>query len=122
MIDYTRVNLLLERLKSDANDDRSENDFSWGHSDYFSELLEVRLLMDPAAVGSARQGIDHGFASLSEGQFKALALDLMDNHLFVGECPNEWCGNKIAWGDMNIAREAGQCYHCVNQEEKIERE
>ncbi|MFB8735704.1 hypothetical protein ACEQPO_24435 [Bacillus sp. SL00103] len=54
-----------------------------------------------------------------EGQFKALALDLMDNHLFVGECPNEWCGNKIAWGDMNIAREAGQCYHCVNQEERL---
>ncbi|MCY7619848.1 hypothetical protein MH116_18560 [Bacillus pumilus] len=122
MIDNSSVNLLFKRLKSDANDDRNENDFSWGLSDYFSDLLKDGLLMDEAAIGSAKQGVGQGFGSLSDRQLKALARDLIDNQLFMSECPNEWCENQIAWGDMNIAIWEGQCYHCVNQEEKYERE
>ncbi|MDA2146970.1 MULTISPECIES: hypothetical protein [unclassified Bacillus cereus group] len=113
---------LIERLKSDGSDYRSENAHSWGLTDYLETLIKDGNLSDPAALGSAKQAIDQGVSSLTDNQIRAVALEMLNNDVYMDKCPNEWCGEVIAWGDMNIALHEGQCYHCVNREASIARQ
>ncbi|MEC1687469.1 hypothetical protein ACL9SS_09435 [Bacillus subtilis] len=122
MVSKLEIDSLVERLKSDASDHKGEDAHSWGLYGYLEQILEDDVLIHPAAIGSAKQAVDKGLNSLSDAQLKALALDMLENNLYMEECPNEWCGEKIAWGDMSIALWEGQCYHCVNQQEKVENE
>ncbi|WP_440619583.1 hypothetical protein [Bacillus subtilis] len=122
MVSKLEIDSLVERLKSDASNRKGEDAHSWGLYDYLEQILKDDVLSHPAAIGSAKQAVNEGINSLSDAQLKALALDMLDNDLYMEECPNEWCGEKIAWGDMSAALEEGQCSTCVYQQEKIEQE
>lgn len=122
MVNNLEINSLIDRLKGDASDYKGDNAHSWGLDSYLEQLCEDGLLVHPAAIGSAKQAVEKGIDSLSDSQLKALALDMLNNNLYMEKCPNGHCGEKIAWGNMNIALWEGQCYHCVNQQEKIEHE
>ena len=116
------LNALINRLKGDSSDYRSDNAGSWGLNDYLQTLIKDGNLSNSAALGSAKRAIDQGFSSLTDDQIKAIALEMLNNDVYMAKCPNEWCGEVIAWGDMNIALHEGQCYHCVNSEASIERQ
>ncbi|MFS0882543.1 hypothetical protein [Metabacillus niabensis] len=122
MITKLELNSLIDRLKSDGSDDKGENPYSWGLNDYFKQLLQDGNLTNNAAIGSAKRAIESGINSLSDAQVRALALDMLNNDVYMEKCPNEWCDERIAWGDMDMALYQGQCYRCVNRQEKIERE
>jgi hypothetical protein len=116
------IELLTERLKNDSSDYKGENPHSWGLNEYLKQLLEEGNLNHDAAIGSAKRASEEGVNSLSEAQLKAIALDMLKSDTYMEECPNDWCGEKIAWGDMSTALWEGQCYHCVNRQEKMDRE
>mgnify|MGYP001053941481 CR=1 FL=1 len=116
------VDLLVERLKSDASDYRNENGHSHGLLEYLEQLVKDCNLCESAAVGSAKQAIDRGFSSLSDNQIRAIALEMLNNDVYMSKCPNDCCGETISWEDMGIALYEGQCYHCVNREEAFNRE
>ncbi|MFL0361821.1 hypothetical protein ACH0BF_02230 [Pseudobacillus sp. 179-B 2D1 NHS] len=122
MVSNQELDSLIERLKSDSSDREGTSPHSWGLSGYLKQLLNDDNLVNDAAIGSAKKAVASGINSLSDAQLKALALDMLKNDTYMAECPNDWCGERIAWGDMNIALWEGQCYHCVNRQEKIERE
>ncbi|MCM2535192.1 hypothetical protein NDK43_26130 [Neobacillus pocheonensis] len=122
MVSSQELNSLMERLKNDASDVEGISPHSWGLNDYLKQLLKDDNLVNDAAIGSAKKAVSAGIHSLSDAQLKALALDMLNNEVYMAECPNEWCGERIAWGDMNSALWEGQCYHCVNRQEKIDRE
>ncbi|MEC0250548.1 hypothetical protein [Bacillus halotolerans] len=122
MVSKLEIDSLVERLKSDASDHKGEDAHSWGLYGYLKQLLEDNVLSHPAAIGSAKRAVTEDINSLSDAQLKALALDMSNNDLYMDKCPNEWCGEEIAWGDMSLALWEGQCYHCVNQQEKVEHE
>lgn len=122
MVTNEELNSLIARLKSDDSDHEGANPHSWGLNGYLKQLLKDENLSNAAAVGSARKAIKEGIYSLSEAQLKALALEMLNNDVYMAKCPNDWCGESIAWGDMDTARYEGQCYHCVNRQEKIDRE
>ncbi|MEE3952756.1 hypothetical protein [Peribacillus frigoritolerans] len=122
MVTNLELNSLIERLNNDASDVEGISPYSWGLNDYLKQLLNDDNLVNDAAIGSAKKAVTSGINSLSDAQLKALALDMLNNNTYMEECPNDWCGERIAWGDMNTAIWEGQCYHCVNRQEKIERE
>lgn len=122
MVSNQKLNSLIDRLKNDASDYEGINPHSWGLNDYLKQLLNDDNLVNDAAIGSAKKAVTEDINSLSDAQIKALALDMLNNDVYMAECRNEWCGERIAWGDMNIALDEGQCYHCVNRQEKIDRE
>ncbi|CAI8740246.1 hypothetical protein COM13_12625 [Bacillus pseudomycoides] len=113
---------LIQRLKSDASDYRGENGHSHGLLEYLEQLIKDGNLFEPAAVGSAKQAIDQGFSSLSDNQIRAIALEMLNNDVYMSKCPNGYCGETISWEDMGIALYEGQCYHCVNREEAYNRD
>lgn len=104
---------LVQRFKNDENDEAAI---------HLKKLIDQKNLDTPAAKGSALQAIDKGIDSLSDAQLNALALEMINNDVYMGVCPNEWCPNVIEWEDMDIALYDGQCYHCRLDEEKHERE
>ncbi|MDA2257672.1 hypothetical protein PDN66_22435 [Bacillus cereus] len=116
------LNALIKRLKDDSSDYMNENAGSWGLDDYLQTLIRDGNLSDSAALGSAKQAIDQGFSSLTDKQIRAIALEMLSNDVYMAKCRNEWCGEIIAWGDMSIALDEGQCYHCVNAEASLERQ
>ena len=121
MATNTELNSLVERLRNDSGD-REGNPHSWGLAEYLEELINDGNLDEEEAVGSAKQAISQGFNSLTERQLKEIAENMLKNMVYMEECPNEWCGERIAWGDMHIALDEGKCYHCVNQEEAREQD
>ncbi|HDX9577678.1 TPA: hypothetical protein ROX88_001175 [Bacillus pseudomycoides] len=112
MIQQKELNLLIERLKQDEE----------GLCDYLTEVLEDGNFTQEAAIGSAKQAINQGISSLSDKQLRAIAIDMLENQVYMGECLNPWCGERIEWGDMSIALDEGQCCHCTIIEEKHEKE
>ncbi|MCY8074907.1 MULTISPECIES: hypothetical protein [Bacillus] len=120
MVYNTELNALIDRLKNDDKDYENVNPGSWGLTAYLKTLIDNNQLQDSAAIGSAKKAVTDGVSLLSDAQLKAIALDMLNNDLYMKECPN--CFEIIAWGDMRIALFEGQCYHCVYQQEKIEQE
>lgn len=121
MVTNQKLDSLIKRLKNDASDGEGVSAHSWGLDDYLSQLLKDDNLSNDAAIGSAKKAVAEGIHTLSDAQLKALALDMLSNDTYMERCPNEWCGESIAWGDMNIAYDAGECYHCVNRRDAIDR-
>ncbi|WP_243527035.1 hypothetical protein [Bacillus pseudomycoides] len=113
---------LIERLKSDSSDYRNENAHSHGLIGYLESLIRDGIFVELAAIGSAKQAISKGFSTLSDNQIRAIALEMLQNEVYMEECPNEWCGEGIPWEYMGIALDEGQCYHCVNREASLERQ
>lgn len=112
------LELLVERLKNDASDYEGTSPYSWGLSEYLKQLLDNDSLLNDAAIGSSKKAVSEGINTLSHMQLKAIALDMLTNNTYIEKCPNEWCRETISWGDMDLALWEGQCYHCVNNEEK----
>lgn len=117
MVTNTELGLLIERLKSDASDYKNENPGSDGLYDYLEELVKSENLIHPAAIGAAKLAIDKDISALSESQLKALGLDMLNNDMYMSECPND--GNIIAWSEMSTALYERQCSFCEHREQKI---
>ncbi|MCA1002808.1 hypothetical protein LCM01_20635 [Bacillus thuringiensis] len=110
MILKKELTLLIERLKKDED----------GLHEYLTEVLEEGNFTQEAAIGSTKQAIDHGISSLNDTQLRTIAIDMLENDVYMEECPNPWCGSKIEWGDMGMALYEGQCCECKLVEEKHE--
>lgn len=119
MSNFQDVNILIERLKRDARDHEGISPHSHGLLSYLKQILEDGNLTHEAAIGSAKQAISNGIDTLTEPQLKAIAIDMLNNKVYMSECPNEWCREKISWEDMGIALWEGQCSFCNYREEKI---
>lgn len=98
---------LIERLKSDSSDYRDENVHSHGLIGYLESLIRGGIFVELAAIGSAKQAISKGFLTLSDNQIRAIALEILQNEVYMEECPNEWCCEGISWEDMGIALDEG---------------
>lgn len=113
MVTKTQLNALTERFQSDARDYEGVDSHSHGLIDYLKDLIDDGLLVNDAAIGSAKRAVVEGMESLSESQIRALALDMLNNDTYLSEC--ELCLGKIAWSDMvNAIREDdGKCSDCA---------
>ncbi|WP_231607568.1 hypothetical protein [Fictibacillus sp. 18YEL24] len=82
------LNSLIQRLKSDDSDNEGVSPYSWGLQDYLSQLIKAQNLVDDAAIGSAKRAVAEGINSLSDPQLKALALEMLNNDIYMPVCPN----------------------------------
>ena len=113
------VTYLVDRLKNDAQDFEGISPHSHGLIDYLKQILKDGNLTHEVAIGSAKKAISNGIDTLTEPQLKSIAIDMLNNEVYMPACPNEWCGEKISWEDMEIALWEGQCSSCNYREEKI---
>ncbi|MCS1382707.1 hypothetical protein NXZ75_10935 [Lysinibacillus sphaericus] len=121
MIPSKKVNDLIERLINDAADRKGSNQGSYGLYQYLEDALNNANFTNDAAIGSIKQALKQGISSLSGKQLKAIALDMLNNEIYMEKCPNGYCGETIAWEDMSTALWEGQCCHCCNVQDKWKR-
>ncbi|WP_427110458.1 hypothetical protein [Lysinibacillus xylanilyticus] len=114
-----QIKEIVERLKYDASDRDGSNSNSRGLYQYLKDV-HVDFTND-AAIGSAKQAIAQGISSLSERQLITIAIEMRNNEVYIGECPNSYCGETIDWEDMNDAIFEEQCSYCCYIEDKRKR-
>ena len=111
-----KVNDLVERLIYDASDRDGSNSGSRGLYRYLQDVHTD--FTNDAAIGSAKQAIAQGISTLSEKQLRAIAIDMLNDKVYMESCPNSSCDETIAWEDMRESLWEGQCYHCCSLEER----
>ncbi|WP_019744006.1 hypothetical protein [Bacillus altitudinis] len=92
----TDVDKLYKRLKSDAKDYEGDNDHSLGLQNYLKDLLSKDFLNHDVAKGVAKKAVNGGIELLSDGQYKVLAIELLESNFYTVNCPR--CGETIKLG------------------------